>query len=81
MNSTTETRVHGEDGYNVWADPTAAENDSKLAGQDWYTLWRYWKLAVERKNKHSYAGTVAQTTIDKRRAKSKRAKASRKANR
>lgn len=74
MNSTTEVEID-------LSSPSEAQQDARLVGEDWYTLWRYWKLAVERLNKHSYAGTVAQTTIDKRRAKNKRAKASRKANR
>lgn len=40
-----------------------------------------WQINVRDKGKHSYAGTVTEKTKAERRAKNKRAKASRKANR
>lgn len=43
--------------------------------------WLSWNFAVRNLGKHSYAGTVPEKTIAKRRAKNKVAKASRKKNR
>lgn len=89
MEDTTEKSISNEDldalavelGIDQKDSKEFRESVEKLAGEDWYTLWRYWKLAVDRLGKHSYAGTVLQKTIDKRRSRNKRAKMARKANR
>ena len=44
-------------------------------------LWLNWQYMVKYFGKHSYAGTVPEAVIAKRRARSKMAKKSRKANR
>lgn len=79
MNSTKEAPPTAQDIDRI--GESLGHDMRKLGGQDFYTLWRYWKLAVERLNKHSYEGTVPAKTIAQRRAKNRMAKASRKVNR
>lgn len=89
MNSTEENLMTAGEiariGKSLGVIPEAAEEfhkaSAKLGGQDFWTLWRYWKLAVDRKGKHSYEGTVPEASIAKRRAKNKAARISRRANR